>query len=86
MLCYAPWSVKTNIARELGERGVALWDPTISDNLHSLHVRNKAIKPSEAAAGLEQLVVTGRPGDVLTQGADTLYFYPNIQVMLVRRF
>ena len=85
MLCYAPWSVETNIARELGERGAALWQIT-SDSLHSLHIRNKPIQASEAAAGLEQLVQTGRPGDVLTQGAHTLYYYPNIQVMLVRAF
>ena len=78
MVAVCPWVVNTNLVRNaLSTMGAAEKTKLLGEkNISWLH---RLIEPEEVALAVEQAIVNGETGDVITVGPDVVYYYPDIQ-------
>ena len=74
MVAVCPWVVNTNLVRNaVSTMGEAEKTRKTSSWVHRL------IEPEEVALAVEQAIVNGETGDVITVGPGVVYYYPDIQ-------
>ena len=79
MVAVCPWVVNTNLvqsALSTSTMGEADKKKKTSSWVHRL------IEPAEVALAVEQAIVSGETGDVITVGPGVVYYYPDIQRMV----
>ena len=77
MVAVCPWVVNTNLVQSaLSTMGEAEKTKKTSSWVHRL------IEPAEVALAVEQAIVSGETGDVITVGPGVVYYYPDIQRMV----
>ena len=77
MIAVCPWLVNTNLVQSqistLGEEDKAKIEKKMNSWVHRL------IEPEDVAKAVEQAIVHGDSGDVLSVGPGVVYYYPDIQ-------
>ena len=80
MIAVCPWLVNTNLVQSqistLGEEDKAKIEKKMNSWVHRL------IEPEDVAKAVEQAIVHGDSGDVLSVGPGVVYYYPDIQKLV----
>ena len=77
MVAVCPWVVNTNLVQSaLSTMGEAEKTKKTGSWVHRL------IEPADVALAVEQAIVSGETGDVITVGPGIVYYYPDIQRMV----
>eukprot|EP00091_Calanus_sinicus_P004046 TRINITY_DN14240_c0_g1_i1.p1 TRINITY_DN14240_c0_g1~~TRINITY_DN14240_c0_g1_i1.p1 ORF type:complete len:160 (-),score=44.54 TRINITY_DN14240_c0_g1_i1:152-595(-) len=77
MVAVCPWVVNTNLVQSaISTMGEAEKAKKTGSWVHRL------IEPADVALAVEQAIVSGETGDVITVGPGVVYYYPDIQKMV----